>query len=81
MLCAHKHQDQKLTFSTILFLHLFSDPNAPSVLTAPQDVLTVAGEDVQFDCSFGGDPQPTAEWYYKQTEDSTPIGPLTNGDG
>ena len=57
------------------------DPNAPSVVVAPEDVLALAGDTVQFHCSFDGDPQPTAGWYYKMNEDSTPQGPLTDGQG
>ena len=51
------------------------------MLVAPEDVLTVVGETVQFDCRFAGDPTPSVVWYYKEEEDSNPQGPITDGDG
>ena len=66
----------------LLFILLYSsDPDAPSVVVAPEDVLAAAGETVQFDCQFAGDPPPAVVWYYKEDEDSNPQGPITEEDG
>ncbi|XP_072031343.1 inactive tyrosine-protein kinase 7-like [Amphiura filiformis] len=60
---------------------ILEDPNAPAALVTPEDVLVLAGDTVQFDCSFSGDPTPSAVWYYRVDDDASPLGPLTSGQG